>query len=250
MRTGARAFTLVELLTVVSIMLIMITLVLPSVVNLNAAGNITTAAYQVSDILQSARSYATANNTYVWVGFFEENASVSGVLGIGQIVISIVASADGTMIYNTGSPAEINPLGLTQINKLTKIANTHLLSVGDNSPVFPNGTGMDTGGSISFIGRPAISGTQEELGYNSTPNNGFSFRYPVGPGTSRQYTFTEMIEFNPRGEVRLDNSTNPLRPLVEIGLQMAHGAQVDRNNPNVVAIQIGGIAGNVTTYRR
>src|SRR6266568_5939720 len=105
-----RAFTLIEMLVVMGIIALLMVLVAPAFTNLKSAGDVTGAAYTIKGVLDQARTYAMANNTYTWVGFFEEDVSTSSTNaatpGIGRIVMSIVASKDGTMIYNPTSPAK------------------------------------------------------------------------------------------------------------------------------------------------
>jgi hypothetical protein len=57
---------------------------------------VTSAAYTIKGALDTARTYAKANNTYTWVGFFEEDISSAtpGTAGTGRLVMSIVASKD------------------------------------------------------------------------------------------------------------------------------------------------------------
>src|SRR6266567_448737 len=68
-----RAFTLIEMLVVMGIIAILMVLVAPAFTSLKSAGDVTGAAYTVKGALDQARTYAMANNTYTWVGFFEED---------------------------------------------------------------------------------------------------------------------------------------------------------------------------------
>src|SRR6266436_5445791 len=101
MRT--RGFTLLELLVVMGIIALLMALVAPAFTNIKSAGDVTSAAYTIKGVLDTARTYSKANNTYTWVGFFEEDASQESTnpatAGPGRVVISIVASKDGTKIY-------------------------------------------------------------------------------------------------------------------------------------------------------
>src|SRR5882724_7474451 len=103
-RERASAFTLPELLIVVSIMGVLLVLIAPAFTTIKGGTDVTSAAYTIKDVLDTARTYAKANNTYTWVGFFEEPApppeSPVAAPGIGRIVMSIVASKDGTMLYS------------------------------------------------------------------------------------------------------------------------------------------------------
>ncbi len=93
----------------------------------------------------------------------------------------------------------------------------------------------------------------------TTPCN---FQYPVGtPAPTAQYTFTKLLQFDPRGESRVNGNTYDVRRIVEIGLLQTHGNIVPTPisgagtstatyNGNVVAIQIDGFGGDVRIYRK
>lgn len=242
---AGQAFTLVEILVVISIIAVMMSLLGPALLSMKGTGDIAKAAYTVAGTLESARSYAMANNTYVWVGFYEEDASKASPApaGLGRIVLSTVASKDGMMIYDPDKPAYIAPTRLLQVGKLVKIDNTHLKTAGSGD--FPIGSG---GGGDTFDARPAVSGTAAQIGDTSPPDSPAPFQYPVGNAATAQYIFTKVIQFSPRGEVRVN--TSPLSPVLEVGLQPAHGTAVDTANKDLAAVQISGIAGNVKIFRR
>src|SRR5206468_313140 len=115
------AFTLLEMLVVMGIIAILMVLVAPAFTSLKSAGDVTDAAYTVKGVLDTARTYAKANNTYTWVGFYEENVSNpspnSVTPKVGRVLISIVASNDGTTIYDPSSPLKITTTKLTQVGK-------------------------------------------------------------------------------------------------------------------------------------
>src|SRR5438270_5256562 len=118
-------FTLLELLIVVGIIGLLLVLIAPAFTTIKGAGDVTSAAYTIKGVLDTARTYANANNTYVWVGFYEENVSqpspYSATPKIGRVVMSAVASNDGTIIYTSSAPGTIDPTRLIQLGKLTKI---------------------------------------------------------------------------------------------------------------------------------
>src|SRR5438552_3646819 len=60
-------FTLLELLTVVGLIAILLVLLTPAFTNLKSAGDVTNAADTIKGVLERARNYAMANNTYTWV---------------------------------------------------------------------------------------------------------------------------------------------------------------------------------------
>jgi hypothetical protein len=222
-------------------------LVAPAFTNLKSAGDVTSAAYTIKGVLDTARTYAKANNTYTWVGFYEENGSIasspnSATPKIGRVVISIVASKNGTMIYNSSNPAKINTTSLTQVDKLTKIDNVHLTTFTDT----PSGTGT------TFDTRPNVASAYR-IGDTMPSDSLTPFQYPVGnPEPNAQYTFVKAVEFSPRGEARVNNSTTAytLQTAAEIGLRLAHGSTVDTVSPNLVAVQFTGVGGNANIYRK
>src|SRR6266699_2943089 len=147
LRRPTSGFTLVELIVVIGIIILLTALLTPAFTNLKRAGDVTSAAYTIKGVLEQARTYAMANHTYTWVGFYEEDASQSSTnpatAGIGRLVMSIVASKDGTTIYTgtLSSPAvELDPTKLIQVGKLTKIDNVHLQTFPDPTATPPPDT--------------------------------------------------------------------------------------------------------------
>jgi prepilin-type N-terminal cleavage/methylation domain-containing protein len=254
-----RAFTLIEMLVVIAIVIVLTALAIPAFLKLQSAGDVTKAAYDMEGVLGNARSYAMANNTYVWVGFFEENGTMASTFpataGVGRIVMSVVASQDGTMIYNPGSlpiTSAAMTAGLAQVSKPVKIENTHLKTAIANDSVFPIGNGS----GLAFATRPFVNTTGNPVwqigdtalaaGSSQAP-----FQFPLGnPAPTAQYTFKTAIQFSPRGEVRVNDASQSVQPIIEVGLQPVHGAKVDAANVNVAAVQITGLAGEVKIYRK
>ena len=263
----SRAFTLLELLVVVAIVAILMLLVAPAFTNIKSGNDISTAAYTIKGVLGQARTFAQANNTYTWVGFYEEDGSRGSTnpatAGNGRLVLSVVASKDGTNVYGSGA-GSIDCTKLTQVGNLTKIDNVHL-------PLFAIGT--ETGDT--FDTRPALQ-FDPTAGYNysrfgelngTTPNTApyttpYTFQYPVGSTCpAAQYTFKKLFQFSPRGECRVNGDSYQVRRVVEVGLLQTRGSTVP--NPitgagtstatysgNVVALQINGFGSTVKIYRR
>ena len=243
-------FTLIELLIVVGIIALLLVLIAPAFKFIKGGTDVTSAAYTIKGVLDTARTYAKANNTYTWVGFFEEDASNPPLAGVGRIVMSIVASKDGTMIYNPTNLGQQNlTSGLVQVGNLTKIDNAHLWTHTDA----PSGSGS------TFDIRPNVASAYC-IGNASPTNSTTPFGYPVGnPAPAAQYTFVKAVQFSPTGEARINNSTIngsgaeifPLQTVAEIALQPTHGATAPASVPaNVVAVQFTGVGGNVRIYRR
>src|SRR5256714_13047920 len=123
-------FTLLELLIVVGIIALLLVLTAPAFTYIKGGTDVTSAAYTIKGVLDTARTYAKANNTYTWVGFYEEDVSNQSSPNtdqppVGRLIMSIVASKDGTNVYGTGN-GTIDPTKLIQVGKLVKIENIHL----------------------------------------------------------------------------------------------------------------------------
>ena len=238
-------FTLLELLIVIGIIAVLLVLLVPAFTSLKGAGDVTNASYTIKGVPDTARTYAKANNTYTWVGFYEEDVSQPSTdpatAGTGRLVMSIVASKDGTTVYDPNNLAAIDATKLIQVAKLTKIDNVHLWTHTDT----PSGTGL------TFDMRPNVGSTYC-IGDSTPANSATPFQYPVAnPAASAQYTFRKALQFSPRGEVRINNDGNFPQRAAEIAVEPTHGASVPATIPaNVAAIQINGFAGDVRIYRR
>src|SRR3989454_4902354 len=186
-------FTLLELLIVISIIGILLVLIGPAFTSLKGGTDVTSAAYTIKAVLDTARTYAKANNTYTWVGFYEEDVSsgTPGTAGTGRVVMSIVASKDGTKVYDANSTS-IDPTRLIQVGKLVKIENIHL-------GLLPLGNGTGDTFDLRPLPTPApINDSRfgELNGSTTAPttNSQYPFQYPVGsPPPPAQYTFQKTL---------------------------------------------------------
>ena len=243
--TAAAGFTLLELLIVVGIIGLLMVLIAPAFTSIKSGRDVTSAAYTIKGVLDTARTYANANDTYTWVGFYEEDLSQPSTNpatpGTGRLVMSIVASKDGTKVYDPNNLTTIAPARLIQVGKLTKIDNVHLWTHTDA----PSGQGS------TFGTRPNVASTSC-IGNSSPPNSATPFQYPVADtAPSAQYTFQKALQFSPRGEVRINNDSNSPQRAAEIAFEPTHGATAPASVPaDIAAIQINGFAGNVQIYTK
>jgi prepilin-type N-terminal cleavage/methylation domain-containing protein len=228
-RERVSAFTLIELLTVISIIAILMALVVPAFTSLKSAGNVTSAVSTVRETLEQARTYAMANNTYVWVGF----AGSVGATVTGQVSLVIVASNDGTQLGTDSTSFSqlvvgTGPGTVTQISKLKRLENFH---VGD--AVAPTNDGTE------FGNRPSVPATYQVSSSGDTAH----------PFTVQQTTFNRWIQFSPRGEPVVEGGATQIADYAEVGLLPTYGSALALT-PNIAAIQISGFGGNVKIYRR
>ncbi len=258
LRGRVSAFTLLELLIVIGIIALLMVLIAPAFTTIKGGTDVTSAAYTIKGVLDTACTYAKANNTYTWVGFCEEDVSsnTSGCGGTGRVVMEIVASKDGT---NVATGGQIPGASLIQVDKLTKIDNVHLTTFTD----FTSCRGTYPGTSFDYRPLVTVGGTQYTIGDTSDTiprNTGTLFQYPTGS----PYSFGKAVQFSSSGEARMINSTTsyPLQTAAEVGLTQTHGnvtptltTQSGGTCPgsyvgNLVSIQFTGVGGNVNIYRK
>ena len=231
------AFSLIELLVVlsiVSLLSVLATAGFQSIVGSVFNGQIS----DIASTLTRARAYAMANNTYVFVGIQELDASKSSTStqssGVGRLAVTVMASNDGTRGYSVASPAgALN--SLTVVTPVRQYENLHLLT----SP----GTG------ISNLPNTSTSGATCEAANTASLT---TFTWPPGSATSSYPTFGSngtVIQFDPRGEAQIVASANTdsVFQWIEIDLISTHGTTVSTTNP--ATILIDGSSGSVTTYR-
>jgi prepilin-type N-terminal cleavage/methylation domain-containing protein len=67
LRERINAFTLLELLIVVSIVGLLLALIAPAFTTIKGGTDVTSAAYTIKGVLEAARTHAKTNNTYTWI---------------------------------------------------------------------------------------------------------------------------------------------------------------------------------------
>ncbi len=254
------AFTLVEMLVVMGIILVMTALIVPAFTTIRAGSDFISAANDIGSTLEQARAYAMANNTYVYVGVGEYLVTESSTTSprtsaatvntaVGQVVLAVVASRDGTRGYdvsNTGAWSTNYGTGttlLTAIDKLHFYNNVHLADFG-TTPV--------TSGKMA---RPTVTDAQYRIS-NTSPDSVTPFSWPLGSTlTSGQYKFTKVIQIDPQGVARMQTATNVdgITSYMEIDLQPTHGniapaAPADQNTGNQAALQLDCMTGSTHVY--
>jgi prepilin-type N-terminal cleavage/methylation domain-containing protein len=229
---GRGGFTLIELLIVIAIMGLVLALVGPAFSSLQTSGRLTKTASDIQGTLDLARSYAMANNAFVYAGFREcDGIATTNKDGIGRLVVAVVATRDGTRAGTNESGQFVS--NVIAVSKAMTYDNVHLAVPGETA----------VGG---MAGRPSGE-TVMQLGAVTTSA---SFTWPPPGGTA--HTFVKVIEFDPRGVARLQTRVPfdaSIGDYTEIFLIPAKGNVPLLNSPNQAAVQIDGVTGVTRLYR-
>lgn len=234
--SGYRAFTLIELLTVVAILGILMTFVVLPMAGINNAGSLTKATADIAGTLEAARAYAMANNTHVWVGFAELDANQLESInpqasGIGRVVVAAVASKDGT---RNETASRLDDTNVIAVSAPKKFENVHL---------GPLTNDIDGG-----MRRPNVDALYVIDGISSSE----IFSWPL-TGANPRYKFLETIHFDPSGVARKFKTPDEIGQYFEIYLRPSRGNVRPSNSGadkgNRAAIQVDCMTGAVRIYR-
>jgi len=211
-------FSLVELLTVISIVAVLASLTVPAIMSMSVSLGVTQALNDVSGSLELAKATAMAQNTYVWVGF----ANATNSIGNSELRIGSVRSNDGS--NNTGSS------NLSPIAKLLKIENVQLTSSANLVPTALKNLVASTG-----TGTPVISGTS-------------TVSFSVGGQTFSN----SVLVISPQGQSILAptvTSTTPFTEEVELAVQPTKGTVVPPSTRDAFVIWMSGGSGGLRVFR-
>src|SRR6476620_4857185 len=271
-----RGFTRLELLIVVGIIATLLVLMAPAFTSMNVGADFTNSVYGIQGLLENARTYAKANNTYVFVGFAEVDSSVdpsvspqvtTGPAPYGRVAVAVVASKDGTRHfqyatsgqgvadwqanYADSTKPEYRGGHLTPVGKLQRYENFHFLVD------FPSWT--PTAHPNSNMARYQPIGAPYSLG-NAASSAVTPFTWPLGSplNSGYQYRFDRVIYFDPTGIARIATSSNAneIASVMEIDLITTHGtAPSPTPNPfnqdvgNHAVVQIAPMSSEIRVYR-
>jgi prepilin-type N-terminal cleavage/methylation domain-containing protein len=213
-----RGFTLVELLTVIAIMALMTGAAVSAVSAIKDAGSLTRGASDLTGTLDQARSYAMANNTYVFVGLTERDGVNPDLEGQGQVIVTIKGSRNGTRDFGTGG---------ANLQELTKIRRLENLRIADGLP------------NTGELSRPAVTDSYR------VGNEAFAAPESI---SARGYQFTKIIQFDPRGAASVPSSTPMIPQWIEIGLAPVRGPAAE-GGENCAVLVLDGVTGSTKIYR-
>lgn len=261
------AFTLIEVMVVIGIIVILMLLLVPAMTSMKSAGDVNSAAQGIKGVLENARTHAMANHTYVFVGIAEVDASQSASATpqstaaptpYGRVAVAAVASKDGTRRcdYKTSNQCSdweanyANGANFIAIGKLQTYENLHFRGVD-----FPSWT--PTAHPNSNMARYQPTGAAYSLG-NAGSSSVTPFSWPLGSplNSGYQYRFDKVINFDPGGIARIATLTNAdeVARVMEIDFLPTHGTLVpavptNQDVGNHVVFQIAPTSGAIRIYR-
>jgi type II secretory pathway pseudopilin PulG len=234
------AFTLVELLAVMAIIVIMTSLCVPVMHSIAGSGQTDAAITRLTGTYELARAYAMSNHTYVRVGL----ANVNVQAGISQptVVVIVIASNDGTLTNNSAQNMATSqywsaigtPLILSNLWNYDSL-NTSAAAISAQPPLAAD-TSSDLVPSSTDIGSPGFTRT-----------NGPLSSLPSPP------TFTAIVQFDPAGEARVLQAQTA--HYIKVGLDQPSSAPTSSSsqgwqNKNPFILRISGINGSVSILRK
>jgi len=213
----------VELMCVLAIVSVMASMSWSSIVGIVSGNRLTNNAYELSGLIQQARTTALTEHTYVWLGFYSFTQNGAPAL----MVTSLAENSGQASILPSTSSLPNSNFQLTSQSVILK--NVSIASVTNyTSPALP---GLDVADNTD-VGSQA-----------------YSFPMSV-PGTSNA-TFNNVIVFGPDGQTYLPTSTGALgsNPVlcVGIGLNSSPGTA---NHLHTAAVQIHGLSGQVSVFQQ
>jgi len=216
-RQGTAGFSLVEILCVLAIMSILAASSWSSVAGLLMGNQLTNNAYELRGLFQQAKMEASAQNTYVWVGFYSYKVNGAPTLAVATV------SSKGGLVTDVNNPNNYQTLVKNVIMKNVVL---------DTTKNYLNLPGIDVTDNNDVV---SLSG--QATGQTFTAN-------VPGQGI---VTFGDVVAFAPDGGVNLpqSNGTLALYPCVGVGLDASPAGSV-----HTAAVQIHGLSGQVSVFQQ
>ncbi len=227
-RRRREAFTLIELLVVVAIMTFFVAVSVPTFSSVGASG-FNKATTKATDLLEVARSYAVANNTYTWVAFHTVEATGSQP---AAVYVALLSSLDGTSQPVIGSAFGSQSTWPQDVSVSPNAAtgNCQLIHKIESF----TRVGFADSGSFPLSSLPAVSQANA-----ATSSPSFSL---VIPGQGVQ-NFDRAIQFTPSGEAKVQAT---ITPSIEFDLYQVNGTVASKTMAAVM--RLNGYTGQAQVY--
>jgi Tfp pilus assembly protein FimT len=231
----ASAFTLVELMIVISIMMLLMSFAAPTMSGILKGKKTDQALSAVSAVLENARMEAMVQNTYIWVGFLNKKSSGTPAPPSGQDEVWMMSFRGKTGEKRPSNDGQIIPA--SSLRRLEGISILDLASLPELVSNKVNKQSNDTAMFGDFI---------------KAPPSPISIRW-AGTTETGQLEFNQLILFTPRGEALLENGDkdklpSPV-PYVSLGLGKTIDGSVIKADKDMAAILVGGFSGRVSVVR-
>lgn len=215
------AFSLVEILSVMAIIVALSAISVPALQSIRGGGNVNKAVADLSSTLELARTHAMANRVYVRVLLGEVPAGGSQVLP--SIVALPVFSADGTL---GGDMADVE--AWPALGRPLVLENLQIFDSMDGV------TPLDTSGDVTPLG-VNVQGEFMDPVTRSVPGRG-------------ALTFAGVIQFSPSGEARV-SFDEPARHIKLAIDQPAAGNGQEALKKNPFILRLSGMNGSIRILR-
>ncbi len=212
------AFSLIELLTVMGVIGLLMSVAMPALSSMTKGSQMNQALVEVTQSLEQARQYATAQNTYVWVAFNNVAASQGAD---EQVRVAVLVSKSGGDLNTWGTDDTTSSTAQTQL--VTKPRTFNQVKLSD--------AGTFSKAQIASLPVTTVS----DVGQAN-----FTIKVPGG----KNETFSRAIQFTPSGEAR---TTGSMTGMVELGLQPTRAKIADAHN--VAVVRVNGLTGQTRIFR-
>lgn len=215
-----KAFSLLEILVVITIMIVLIAI--GGSLFTNPKQDMSQVASSLSDTLQRARTHAMSNNTYVYVGLSGTDSASP------QLALAVVESKSGLRSNNN----DLDENDLQPVRQLSPLKGVQLdtTTANDNLPDNPLTTSPDL--QVEAVDDSTIAPIL------------FSSDVTTRRDDITDDQFDHVIQFSPDGAARLDATTRTVPDRIVLGLIPTNG-----DAANSVGIIIDGPSGAVRVLR-
>ena len=253
------AFTLVELLVVMLVIITLLGLTTPLIRGVLGGRNVSDGLDTVADYLTYARTQAMTQNTYTVVGFYQARGSddlqIGGVIS-NKGMFDATQFAQNSPTYNPAYP----PLG-----KTVHVPNVTFVTEPGLSDAMKTKLGSSQGADGSSVTDGISNGSVVDC-LSTNPNNAsvFSFysnKTTFGRGAANPAFSACVVVFSPQGEALYfpqaafpDPSSITISSTMPFYGQLFFGLRTTRNgnvtsDANSAALTLDGGSGSIRTYR-